>query len=92
MLLQDPPLPGTPLEGGSKKKERSSKTSASGKNLSADEAEHARRKGFDQIPTDPAGIVCALAASSPDVPTWPLVALPSLPQRNLSDFPKSVDV
>ena len=69
MLLQDPPLPGTPLEGGSKKKERSSKTSASRMDSSAEdayEAEHASREGFDQIPTDPAGMMPALAAGSHD--------------------------
>lgn len=54
-LPQDPPLPGTPLEGGSKKKERSSKTSTSSGGSSPGDAEHTSRNGFDQIPTDPAG-------------------------------------
>ncbi len=55
---QDPPLPGTPLEGESKKKERKKKTSAEGEgsNAGAADAEQERRDGFDQIPTDPAGL------------------------------------
>jgi len=59
-FAQDPPLPGTPLEGQSKKKERTSKTSAEGEgegsNGGALDAEQERRDGFDQIPTDPAGL------------------------------------
>ena len=54
---QDPPLPGTPLEGESKKKERRKKASAEGEgsNGGTPDAEQERRDGFDQIPTDPAG-------------------------------------
>jgi len=57
-FAQDPPLPGTPLEGQSKKKERTSKTPAEGEgsNGKASDAEQERRDGFDQIPTDPAGL------------------------------------
>ena len=51
---QSPILPGTPLEGKSKKKERNKKSSAEAADTDG-EAENSSTEGFDQVPTDPAG-------------------------------------
>ena len=57
-LCQDPPLPGTPLEGTSKKKERQQKAATGISSTSESNGEHESdsSNGFNQVATDPAGL------------------------------------